>query len=77
MDSSPTDETPAPALLVPPSHRQVLADNLHFLRRVPDYYTEKEFGDLPIDIANSMTVGGGGGGTYFKSWSGFVDRNTD
>ena len=56
---------------------QVLADNLWMLHRVPDYYSNATFNELPVDIQNTMTIGGGGGGFAFKSWGGFTDNNTD
>mmetsp|Transcript_7069 Transcript_7069/g.19969 ORF Transcript_7069/g.19969 Transcript_7069/m.19969 type:complete len:257 (-) Transcript_7069:446-1216(-) len=63
------------------SHRSivpmVLADNLWMLHRVPDYYSNATFDQLPMDIQNTMTIGGGGGGFHFKSWGGFRDNNTD
>eukprot|EP00873_Tetraselmis_striata_P001722 jgi/Tetstr1/421986/TSEL_001231.t2 len=57
---------------------QVLADNPSFLHRIPEYYSAADsFSSLPVDIQNSMAIGGGGGGFAFRSWSGFVDNNTD
>ena len=40
------------------------------VERVAKHYAKHEFFELPLDIQNAMAVGGGGGGTHYKSWSG-------
>jgi hypothetical protein len=40
------------------------------VERVAKHYATHEFFELPLDIQNAMAVGGGGGGTHYKSWSG-------
>ena len=48
----------------------VLEEFPELLERVPRHYAQHEFFQLPLDIQNAMAVGGGGGGTHYKSWSG-------
>ena len=40
------------------------------VERVAKHYAKHEFFELPLDIQNAMAVGGGGGGTHYKSWRG-------
>ena len=48
------------------------------VERVREYYADKDFHELPMELQNAMAVGGGGGGVHYKSWSGGEwDNNTD
>lgn len=40
-------------------------------------YADKEFFQLPLYIQNAMAVGGGGGGTHYRSWSGDEQPDTE
>jgi hypothetical protein len=55
----------------------LLEANPQLVERVPAYYAQAEFFQLPLEIQNMMVVGGGGGGVVYRSWGGFEDRNTD
>jgi hypothetical protein len=48
----------------------VLEEFPELLERVPRHYANHDFFELPIDVQNAMAVGGGGGGTHYRSWSG-------
>jgi hypothetical protein len=55
----------------------LLEANPQLVERVPQYYAQAEFFQLPLEIQNMMVVGGGGGGVVYRSWGGFEDNNTD
>lgn len=46
--------------------------------RIATRYADKDFDDLPVEVQNTMQIGGGGGGHSWRSWSGAgADNNTD
>ena len=52
----------------------ILENYPELILRIPKYYADMEFFQLPLQIQNVMAVGGGGGGTHYRSWAGDDDE---
>ncbi len=57
--------------------QQIVEAHPHLIDRIARFYVGAEFFQLPLELQNAMAVGGGGGGTHYRSWGGFEDNNTD
>jgi len=56
----------------------IMENHPELIERIHRFYERADFHELPLELQNSMAVGGGGGGTSWQSWRGSqVDNNTD